>query len=784
MFAKADRRSQPVKRFSLRALWQRFRVAPRVRIMTYALAASLLCGVTGFLEPLDDFVRGLRYSLQYEQADGSIVVVGMDQRSIQALGGKYPWTPNYDARLIENLKKAGVGRIVFDRSFSDVDTAATDSQLITVLDRYRGDVFFGVGAQNTKNGLAQSRLFPADVYLPHVELASYNQMTNPIGQLAKLSTRIVYEGKIYPSLSATLAGLRGEHKETWYRPNFAIRAESFRTVSAVDVVQGRADPTVLRGRDVIVGLTEMSFGDSHFLPGQGRVQGVYAHAIGGQTLRAGTPLDIGWIPPLLIAAISAIALLKTRRAAWNAAITAWAITVLALAPMVLDQFLISSDIAPAVLLFGIVLVQYARLRLGWVKSRMHEGSGLPNVTALREVQARSNQALFVARIDNHAAITASFAKDVEPLIAREIVARLKVGDATTAVYQGEEGVYYWLSPITDPALLSEHLDGLHALFSQPVAIQDRHVDVSVTFGVDNDPKRVMSSRIGSALLSAEDARRAGLRWKIYDDSRNADAAWQLSLGSEIDRGLRAGEFWLAYQPKLDLRTNRMVGAEALVRWAHPQRGAIGPIDFIPAAERDHRIESLTRFVFRQAMSDAVALKGVSSITLALNVSAPVLRRPDFSTFAIELADQYGLSASMFTIEITESVFLSVEDECVGTNLKRLRDAGFGISIDDFGTGFSTFESLQRVPATEVKIDQTFVKSLSNRSADRIIVTSIIKMAQGLNRKVVAEGVEDAQTLRQLAALGCDEVQGYFVGRPQPFADFVELLSTNKVRTAA
>jgi diguanylate cyclase len=783
MFARADRRSQPVKRISLRALWHRFRVAPRVRIMTYALAASLLCGVTGFLEPLDDFVRGLRYSLQYEQADGSIVVVGMDQRSIQAFGGKYPWTHNYDASLIENLKRAGVRRIVFDRSFSDVDTPANDARLIDVLDRYRGDIFFGAGVLTAKKGKIDSEMLPSDRYRPHVEIAAFMQKTNPIGQLARLYARMPKEVGGHLSISAVLART-APGNELLFRPDFAIRAETFPTVSAVDVVRSQGRLKGLQNRDAIIGLTEMAFGDSHFLPGQGRIQGVYAHAIGAQTLKKGTPVDIGWMPMLVLSALGATALVMSRRAAWNAAATASVLTAMATVPLLFDRMLVSTDVAPAILLFGIVLVQYARLRLGWVKSRVHEGSGLPNVTALREVQARSDQALFVARIDNHAAITASFAKDVEPLIAREIVARLKVGDATTSVYQGEEGVYYWLSPITDRALLSEHLDGLHALFSQPVAILDRYVDVSVTFGVDNNPTRVMSSRIGSALLSAEDARRTGLRWKIYDDARSADAAWQLSLGSEIDRGLRAGEFWLAYQPKLDLRTNRMVGAEALVRWTHPQRGAIGPVDFIPAAERDHRIESLTRFVFRQAMSDAVSLKDIASITLALNVSAPVLRRPDFSTFAIDLADQFGLPASMFTIEITESVFLSVEDESVGTNLKRLRDAGFGISIDDFGTGFSTFESLQRVPATEVKIDQTFVKSLSNRSADRIIVSSIIKMAQGLNRKVVAEGVEDAQTLRQLAALGCDEVQGYFVGRPQPFAEFVRLFATGQVRSAA
>ena len=772
-----------MKRFSLRTLWRRFRAAPRVRIMTYALLVSVLCGVTGFLEPVDDMLRNIRYSMRFEKADGSIVVVGIDQRSIEALGGKYPWTHDYDARLIESLKARGVRRIVFDRSFSDIDSRANDAKLITVLKRYRGDIFFGTGVLTLRKGDIDNPLRPADRYIAHVEIAAFMTRSNPMGQLAKLYTRMPDSAGGYRSISSVLAGVVPE-SGLLFRPDFAIRAETFPTISAVDAIRGKADPNMLRGRDVIVGLTEMAFGDSHLLPGQGKTQGVYAHAIGAQTLKTGIPMDLGWLPPVLFGLIASAMLLNSRGTAANIAITASAIALLVSAPLLLDQFRVSTDIAPTILLFVIVLVQFARLRLGWVKSRTHEASGLPNVMALREVSSRNDNALFVARIDNHAAITASFAKDVEPLIAHEIVARLKLGDAATIVYQGEEGVYYWLSPITRQDLLAEHLDGLHALFSQPVAIQDRRVDVAATFGVDNDPNRPMASRIGSALLSAEDARRLGLRWKIYDDARGADAAWQLSIGSEIDRGLDAGEFWLAYQPKLDLRTNRITGAEALLRWKHPHRGAIGPLDFIPAAERDHRIDRLTRFVFRQAMIDAASLKGKAKITLAINVSVPVLRQPDFADDAVRLVRKFDLSPSMFTIEITESVVLSVDDRIVLANLKALAAAGFGVSIDDFGTGFSTLESFQRVPATEVKIDQTFVKALSSESGDRIIVSSIVRMAQGLGRKVVAEGVEDAYTLRELAALGCDEVQGFFVGRPQPFAEFAVLVLPNSARSAA
>ncbi len=772
-----------MKRVSLGALWSRFRAASRVRIMTYAVLASVLCGVTGFLEPLDDFARNIRYSLRHVSADGSIVVVSIDQKSARELGGKFPWARSVDAQLIERLKSAGAEKIVFDRSFSDVDTATNDAMLNRTLDRYRGDIYFGSGILTVSRDVITSTMMPATVYRPHVEIGTFMQWTNPIGQLAELYAANPHAEARYPGLSVILSGAPAPRSER-FRPDFAIRSSTFPTYSASDVVMNRVGPDELDGRNVIIGVGEMAFGDSHYLPGQGRMQGVYAHAIGAQTLKRGTPVELGWLYPMLAVGIAAFALLRTRRVASSGATVMGAGVALAFLPLALDGYLLSVDIAPATLFFSIVLVQHARLTFGWRKSRTHEHSGLPNAIALREVKSGAAHALIAARIDNHAAITASFAKDVEPLIASEIVGRLKVGDGGINVYQGDEGVYYLLSPITDNALLFEHLDGLHALFSRPIRVGDRQVDVAITFGIDNNPARAMSSRIGSALLSAEDARRQGLRWKLYEEARGADAAWELALGGEIDRGLAAGEFWLAYQPKLDLRTNAIVGAEVLLRWTHPQRGAISPVDFIAAAERDHRIERLTRFVFERAVQDATVMGRTAQLSLALNVSVPVLRRPEFAGYVIDLVARHGLTPQHFTIEITESVFFSVDDDVVVDNLQRLGAAGFGISIDDFGTGYSTFESVQRIPATEVKIDQTFVKALGERSADRIIVESIIKMAQGLRRTVVAEGVEDAATLAELRTLGCDQVQGYFISRPQPFGGFIDFVVQRSQRNAA
>jgi len=778
--ASGDRK---VKRVSLRDLWQRFRAAPRVRIMTYALLASVLCGGTGFLEPLDDFARSLRASLRYVRADGSIVVVSIDQKSVRELGGKFPWPRTVDAKLIERLKATGAKKIVFDQSFSDTDTPANEATFIKTLDRFYGDVYFGSGMLTVDKGATTSTFGPSPAYLPHVKVGSFVFRLNPIGQLARLYTGSPLHSERDPAISVVLSG-KAKPEERLYRPDFAIRYDTFPIYSFSDVVLGRISAGQIEGRDILVGLGEPSFQDTHYFPGQGRAQGVFAHAIGAQTLKMAMPVDLGWLPATMAAIAAALILLATTRVVTTTLTLAMTMAVFAFLPLILDGAQITVYIAPGVLLFSVVAIQHARLTFGRSKSRTHEPSGLPNLVALREVKLRQPLALVAARIDSHAAIVASFANDVEPLIAAEIVGRLKIGDTSTEVFRGDEGVYYFLSPIGDRDLLSEHLDGLYALFSQPVRIGDRHIDVAITFGVDDQPTRAMSSRIGAALMSAEAARQKGLRWKFYDDLSNYDAAWQLSIGGEIDRAIAHGEFWVAYQPKLDLATGSIVGSEALVRWSHPVRGVISPAEFIPAAERDHRIEAITRFVLEKTIADMTSLPGNSRLTVAVNLSVPVLRKPGFAAYVKQLLDRAQLSASRFTIEITESVFLSVNDDVVMENLDSFSEAGFGISIDDFGTGFSTLETLQRIPATEVKIDQTFVKSLAVRTADSIIVASIIKMAKGLNHRVVAEGIEDAVTLRLLKAMGCDLGQGFHIGRPQPFDAFLTLAGDVESRHAA
>jgi EAL domain-containing protein (putative c-di-GMP-specific phosphodiesterase class I) len=260
--------------------------------------------------------------------------------------------------------------------------------------------------------------------------------------------------------------------------------------------------------------------------------------------------------------------------------------------------------------------------------------------------------------------------------------------------------------------------------------------------------------------------------------------WRLSLLSQLDKAIDNGEVWIAYQPKLDLATRRTIGAEALARWTHPEKGPISPVEFVSAAEQHDRIEPLTDFVLDKAIEAAVRIvqRGID-FEIAVNLSARMLSDRRLPAKVAAILDRHGLEPARLTLELTETAAVSGSGNGMDL-LAGLRDLGVKIAIDDYGTGLSTLEYLKKIPASEIKIDQSFVKSMRDNRSDLIMVQSTIALAHSLGRTVVAEGVEDLQSLEQLTMLKCDIAQGFVVGRPMSFEELVRRLQVERRRFAA
>lgn len=268
----------------------------------------------------------------------------------------------------------------------------------------------------------------------------------------------------------------------------------------------------------------------------------------------------------------------------------------------------------------------------------------------------------------------------------------------------------------------------------------------------------------------------------YEHSENkwletADIAHSFML-KDILQGIQADEFEPFFQPKIDLATDRLIGAEVLARWNHPKLGVVGPYGFIPQLEQSKNIEGITFMMLEKA---SIALRGFHdkgyTFNLSVNISLASLDDTAFADKITHIVRNMGLDPGHIILEITETAAMSDAAHAL-ENLTRLCMKGFTLSIDDYGTGYSTMQQLTRIAFSELKIDQSFVKDLSDSDAMRIIVESSIEMAHKLQVKSVAEGVESQKDWNMLKSLGCDTAQGFFIAKPMSHASFTQYLSQN------
>jgi len=311
-----------------------------------------------------------------------------------------------------------------------------------------------------------------------------------------------------------------------------------------------------------------------------------------------------------------------------------------------------------------------------------------------------------------------------------------------------------------------------AVFETPLTLDDQTVDLSAGIGIACAPEHATEA---DALLSRAEvamyaAKRSTAGARVYDPSLDSGSAQTLSLLSELRRAIEQGELRLYLQPKVALSPRRLIGAEALVRWQHPTRGIVPPLQFIPFAEQTGFVRRLTLWIFSEVAARQRRLAELGVRCTSVNLSTRDLLDTELPEKLEALLERHGASAEAFCLEITESAIMDDPARAEQT-LNRLAARGYKLSIDDFGTGYSSLAYLQRLPVNELKIDKSFVMAMERTDGDQKIVRSTIDLAHNLGLSVVAEGVENEAILARLSELGCDEAQGYHLSRPLPSEAF-------------
>ncbi|MDU9392490.1 phosphodiesterase DibA [Pseudomonas sp. zfem002] len=309
------------------------------------------------------------------------------------------------------------------------------------------------------------------------------------------------------------------------------------------------------------------------------------------------------------------------------------------------------------------------------------------------------------------------------------------------------------------------------VLKEPYELENHRLFSSVSIGISLFPSDAQSAEqllrnADAALFKAKGNGRAG--YALYTEELTAHAQQRVETASELRRALEQGELRVYFQPVHDLFSGRMIGAEALVRWLHPQRGLVPPGEFIPIAERTGLIADIDMWVMRQACQQMVRWLGEGKVLdfVAVNVSSRLFAHREMYKQVAQVLDDTGLEPSRLEVEVTESAVMD-DPEVALEQLHRLRDLGLRLAIDDFGTGYSSLLRLKRLPVQKLKIDQGFVAGLPNDDDDVAIVRVIIALARSMGMAIHAEGIEQSEQARFLLEHQCDMGQGYWYGRPVP-----------------
>lgn len=409
-------------------------------------------------------------------------------------------------------------------------------------------------------------------------------------------------------------------------------------------------------------------------------------------------------------------------------------------------------------------------------------TGLPNRTLFKD---RLEQAVVVAQravellgilfvsVNQLKTVNETLGHLPGDLLMKQVGARLRscVTEGETVARFGGDEFAVILTQIDGAKDVVEIIGSLREALRVPFDLNGQELFVTTSVGAslfphDGQESQTLLKNTGSALYRAKKA--GGDNYRFYTEDMNSKAAKQFALEASLRHAIDNEEFVLHYQPRMATDSLKVVGVEALVRWHHPQLGLIPPLEFIPLSEENGLILPIGEWVLRNAcrQNREWQERGFAAMRVGVNVSARQFQQEDFAEVVCQVLEETGLAPEYLDLELTESSIMSNAQATIEV-LTRLKAMGVTISIDDFGTGFSSLSYLKRLPINTLKIDQSFIRDVTTDPDDAALVMAIVTLAHNLRLQVIAEGVETEEQLKFLRLLRCDEVQGYLFSKPLP-----------------
>jgi diguanylate cyclase (GGDEF)-like protein/PAS domain S-box-containing protein len=422
---------------------------------------------------------------------------------------------------------------------------------------------------------------------------------------------------------------------------------------------------------------------------------------------------------------------------------------------------------------------------------MHDGlTNLPNRTMLFETLNReidlarasnSTLALLLMDLDRFKEVNDTFGHQFGDLLLQQVAFRLRnqLRDTDTVARLGGDEFAILLGGAMDSTDVARMARNILNALEQPVIVDGQVLEIGASIGIALYPShgtdaRMLLRRADVAMYAAKQAQ-TGYSFHRDENETRKQSADQLSLVVEMRHALERNELEPFYQPKLHMKSGLMTRAEVLLRWNHPQRGQIPPSVFVPIAERTGLIRTVTDWLFERALAQVHAWRDAGApIHIAVNISAKSLLDQALPSKVHAMLTKWDVDPRFLKIEITESSIMADPAHALAV-MSMLQSMGVRLSVDDFGTGYSSLTHLRQLPIDEIKIDKSFVSTMTTNEADAAIVRTVIDLGHNLGKQVCAEGVEDEATWNMLRDLGCDLAQGFWISRPVNGTELMEWL---------
>ena len=747
--------------------------APR-RARTFVIAALFLgfAGLVNLFSPLDLVFNGISNGLRSPAVDDRFVILEVNDGFEHVAAGD-TWSDMFTSELVSFLNTLDVESAVI------VEPVFTSTSQLPLLTRALEQPTNTVSVSAAPNLKLES---PSEGLRDH--LTSSNYFKRYWGGVEFGSFGAEYGDVFLQSPESKLSD-KTDNIGPSFEIDYAFDVEAFQRLDLSTVLAPDFDAALVRGKRLVV--AQASQGDNHpyLMPSQGNGSLAEVILMAAMTLGEERPLNAGFLPAWLFS-VGVVGLMLSRR--FGSMALRWAPVALAcmiVFPIVMDMFSIrtSSGHAIGMISFG-TLIAWMRLKKRETanKAFTHNLSHLPSAQCLSAHVGQDQRVMVAAVVTNYAAISTGLTPEQEGITANTIANALP---SSGAVYQGDLGQFYWLQTDFDEAAMEDLFEATANQLNKGVIVGERTLIVQVAFGVERIASASLASRLKTAESAAQAAARQRKTYKLHDQDAQDALLWQSRVLFEMDEALRNREIYIALQPQLNIRSGRISSAEVLVRWTHPEMGVISPAEFVQMAERGKRIDQLTQYVIQssfQFLRDAQKID--PGFNIAVNISPSLIGSAEFEFMLHAALRVYGVKASSIMLEITENEQL-LNNSGAQDAMGRLRDAGFGISIDDYGAGLSTLTYLLKVPANEVKLDRTLISTLRYNERSQLLIQSTISVAQSLGMHVVAEGVEDPDTLAILRTLECNLAQGYFIGQPVGAEEILSILeSSSSVQAVA